>query len=170
MRTLQVAGSFQGGLSAGQAITGEDLRGEKLSTRDRVLHGAVGAITVLTLASLYNESLFGLDSPLFGRANYRPSGAGPGFFNRGPVRFGWSWRGQNLPGGGDNYFSLHGGGTFQGINQGPKWHLYLNKFWPSGPNASPPWATAIVRGGQTFGVLGSGMYGHAVGDAYFNRK
>lgn len=160
MRTLQVTGSFQGGLSAGQAITGTDLSGEKLSTGARLLHGAAGAITILSLTGLPN-------SALFGRARFRP-GQGPGILNKGSVRLGWSWRGQNLPAGGKDYFALHGGGYFQGLNQGPHWHLYLNRFWPSGPAPAPGWATAIVRTGQAFGVIGSGIYGYELGNEYFS--
>ena len=162
VKTLQVVGSFQGGLSAGQAITGTDLSGEKLSSGARIVHGVFGILTFLSLVGQPN-------SYLFGRAVNRP-GAGAGILNKGPLRLGWSFRSPKLPGGGEEYFALHGGGTFKGVNQGPHWHLYLNHGWPSGPASAPVWGSTFVRGTQIFGTIASGVYGYEMGNKYFGDR
>ena len=160
MRAFQITGSFQGGVSLGEAATGTSIFGEELSGGQRALRGAFGVLTALTLFG-------GVRGPLFGRGGHFGTGGRPGFFNRGALRLGWSFRGQNLPGGGRNYFSFHGGGTFQGVNQGPHWHLYLNRFgWPSGPGPAPFWATGVLRGAQALGIGLSSAYGFDLGSQY----
>lgn len=157
LRTLQVTGSFQAGVSVGEGATGTSITGQELSLGQRALRFGMGGATMLGMG------LGGPKGPLFGRGRLRGS---PGLLNRGQLRLGWSWRGSAQSG--QNLFSLHGGTP----KTSSHWHLYLNYVRQSqfigGPNPPPGWGVGLGRGMQGIGLGASGAYGYELGTTYFD--
>ena len=158
VKALAVPGAFLGGVSAGEFATGRSITGEPLSASERAIRGLNALVTALTIWG-------GARSGLFGRSRLRPPGAGPGIFNKGEVRVGWSWRQAE----GEDYFALHGGRP--GVTQGPNqhWHLYPNQPQiPSGPGLAPTFANVLVNAFRTVAVAWAGVAGHEAGSEYMS--
>jgi hypothetical protein len=155
LRTLQTLGSFSSGVMVGEAVTGTTITGNQMTGKERALTGALGMVGIGGLLAS-QLGTFGLRSSLFGR---NPSGT----LNSGPVRLGWSW----FKPANNNFFALHGGGTFNGVNQGPHWHLRFNQHFASGPSPAPIWASLLVRGTQAALTFGSAYSGYKIADIHF---